>query len=242
VNEGATETFLDGRVKVAQPQTGFRSGLDAVMLAAAIPAEPGQTALELGSGAGTASLCLATRIGGLSITGIEKDESLVSLARDNAADNGANCTFVAADIFALPAELKRDFDQVFANPPFHGEGQVSPDAVRISALMDGGQLQDWLKLGLQRTVSGGFFTTILRADRLNEALAALPGKGVSVFPLWPRGGAASKRVIVQARKGSRAPFSLLAGLVLHRDDGSWTPEAEAVLRRGSALALSEARL
>ena len=103
MSEGAPETFLDGRVKVAQPQTGFRSGLDAVMLAAAIPAEPGQTALELGAGAGTASLCLAVRIGGLSVTGIEKDESLVSLARDNAAGNGANCTFVAADIFALPA-------------------------------------------------------------------------------------------------------------------------------------------
>jgi tRNA1(Val) A37 N6-methylase TrmN6 len=144
---------------------------------------------------------------------------------------------VAADIFALPAELKRDFDHVFANPPFHGEGQVSPNERRAAALMDDGQLGDWLKLGLQRTVSDGFFTAILRADRLNEALAALPAKGVSVFPLWPRAGVAPKRVIVQAHKGSRAPFSLLPGLVLHRQDGSWTEGAEAVLRRGSALAL-----
>jgi tRNA1(Val) A37 N6-methylase TrmN6 len=108
--------------------------------------------------------------------------------------------------------------------------------------MDGGKLADWLKLGLQRTVSGGFFTAILRADRLNEALAALPERGVCAFPLWPRAGEAPKRVIVQARKGSGAPFALLPGLVLHRDDGSWTDEADAVLRRGSALALSGARL
>ena len=233
-----SETFLDGRVKVTQSESGFRSGLDAVMLAAAVPAVAGQAALELGAGAGTASLCLAARVSGLSITGVERDENLVALARDNAAANSVECTFVAADIFALPAELKRDFDQVFANPPFHGEGQTSPDAARAAALMDGGQLCDWLKLGLQRTVSGGFFTAILRADRLPEALAALPEKGVSVFPLWPKTGAAAKRVIVQARKGSRSPFSLLTGLVLHRQDGSWTDEAEAVLRRGSALALS----
>jgi tRNA1(Val) A37 N6-methylase TrmN6 len=232
-----SETFLDGKVKVAQPETGFRSGLDAVMLAAAIPGAAGQTVLELGAGAGTASLCLAARVPGLSITGVEREESLVTLARDNAAANNAGCIFVAADIFALSTELKRDFDHVFANPPFHGEGQVSPDETRAAALMDGGQLGDWLRLGLQRTVSGGFFTAILRADRLNEALAALPAKGVSVFPLWPRSGVASKRVIVQVRKGSRSPFSLLPGLVLHRQDGSWTPEAEAVLRRGSALAL-----
>ena len=237
-----SETFLDGRVKVAQPETGFRSGLDAVMLAAAVPALTEQTALELGAGAGTASLCLAARVPGLSIIGVEREEKLVGLARGNAAANRADCAFAAADIFALPAELKRDFDQVFANPPFHGEGQASPDEARAAALMDGGRLGDWLKLGLQRTISGGFFTAILRADRLPEALAALPDKGISVFPLWPREGSAPKRVIVQARKGSRSPFSLLPGLVLHREDGSWTNEADAVLRRGSALALSEARL
>jgi tRNA1(Val) A37 N6-methylase TrmN6 len=237
-----SETFLDGRVKVGQPETGFRSGLDAVMLAAAVPAVAGQNALELGAGSGTASLCLATRVSGVTITGIERDEGLAALARDNAAANGADCRFVMADIFALPPELKRDFDHVLANPPFHGEGQVSPDPLRAAALMDEGRLSDWLKLGLQRTVSGGFFTAILRADRLNEALSALPEKGICAFPLWPRQGEAPKRVIVQARKGSNAPFALLPGLVLHQDDGAWTPEAEAVLRRGSALALSGARL
>ena len=108
--------------------------------------------------------------------------------------------------------------------------------------MDGGALRDWLKVGLQRTVSGGFFTAILRADRLNEALAVLPERGVCAFPLWPHAGEAPKRVIVQARKGSLAPFALLPGLVLHRENGDWTDESAAVLRRGEPLALLEARL
>ena len=237
-----TETFLDGRVKVAQPETGFRSGLDAVMLAAAVPATAGQSALELGAGAGTAALCLEARVPGVNITGVEIDENSVALARGNAAANGAKAHFAAADIFALPPALKRDFDQVFANPPFHGEGQASPDPARAAALMDDGKLADWLRLGLQRTVSGGYFTAILRADRLNQALAALPERGLCAFPLWPRAGETPKRVIVQARKGSAAPFALLPGLVLHQQDGSWTDESEAVLRRGSALALSGARL
>jgi tRNA1(Val) A37 N6-methylase TrmN6 len=237
-----TETFLDERVKIAQPDTGFRSGLDAVMLAAAVPALDGQTVLELGAGAGTAGLCLKARVPGVLVTGVEIDKSLVALAADNAAANGMTADFVAADIFALPANLKRDFDQVFCNPPFHGEGLTSPDAARAAALMDKGRLEDWLKIGLQRTVSGGYFTTILRADRLNEALGALPSKGVAAFPLWPRSGEAPKRVIVQARKGSHAPFALLPGLVLHSENGGWTPEADAVLRRGNMLALPGARL
>jgi tRNA1(Val) A37 N6-methylase TrmN6 len=229
-------------VTVTQPQSGFRSGLDAVMLAAAIPALAGQKLLELGSGAGTAALCLAARVAGLDVTGVEIAPALAALANENAAANGATARFVAADIFALPPELKQGFDHVFCNPPFHGAGQASPDPARASALMDGGRLTDWLTVGLQRTVSGGYFTAILRADRLNQALAALPERGVAAFPLLPHAGEAPKRVIVQARKGSAAPFALLPGLVLHRQDGSWTPEAEAVLRRGGALALSGARL
>jgi tRNA1(Val) A37 N6-methylase TrmN6 len=237
-----TETFLDGRVKIAQPENGFRSGLDAVMLAAAVPAQAGHTTLELGAGAGTASLCLLARVPGLALTGVEIDKSLVALACGNAAANGMQANFVCADIFALPPELKRDFDQVFCNPPFHGEGQVSPDETRATALMDHGRLEEWLRIGLQRTISGGFFTAILRADRLNQALAALPEKGVAVLPLWPKAGEAARRVIVQARKGSHAPFALLPGLVLHQVNGAWTPEADDVLRRGNPLALAGGRL
>jgi len=237
-----SETFLDGRVKARQPPVGFRSGTDAVLLAAAVPAETGQTALELGSGSGAASLCLAARVEGVAVTGIELDADLTTLARENAQTSGLAADFTCADVFALPSELKRDFDQVFANPPFHGDGAAPPDPARARALMDDGTLQQWLSLGLQRTVSGGFFTVILRADRMNEAMAALPRSGVNIFPLWPRIGMAAKRVILQARKGSRAPIALLAGMALHEADGRYTAEAEAILRHGGSLAMESGRL
>jgi tRNA1Val (adenine37-N6)-methyltransferase len=242
--EKPAETFLDGRVRVEQPQSGFRSGLDAVMLAAAIPAKPGQAALELGAGAGTASLCLAARVPHVTITGVEIDAGLVGLAGRNAVVNGmgARVNFVAADIFALPPELKRDFDHVLVNPPFHGEDPTSPNSARARALHDEGQLREWLKLGLQRTVSGGYFTVILRADRLPEALAALPDVGVNMLPLWSRAGEPAKRVILQARKGSGAAFVFLPGVVLHESSGAYTPEADAILRGGAALALTRTAL
>lgn len=240
----AAEHFLDGRVRVEQPRNGFRSGLDAVMLAAAVPARPGQSALELGAGAGTASLCLAARVAHVTITGVEIAADLARLASRNAAVNGmaARVSFTAADIFALPPELRRDFDHVFVNPPFHGDGQQPPDAARALALNDGGLLTDWLRLGLQRTVSGGYFTAILRADRLPEALSALPDGGVSMLPLWPRAGEPAKRAILQVRKGSRATFTFFPGLILHESSGAYTSQAQAILRGGAALALSGSAL
>jgi tRNA1(Val) A37 N6-methylase TrmN6 len=104
-------------------------------------------------------------------------------------------------------------------------------------LHDGGALGDWLATGLKRTVSGGTFTAIIRADRLGEALRALPDTGIAVFPLWPKEGEAAKRVIVQVRKGSREALRLLPGLVLHAEGGKNTPQCEAILREGAALDL-----
>jgi tRNA1Val (adenine37-N6)-methyltransferase len=210
------------------------------MLAAAVPAKPGQAALELGSGSGAASLCLAARVPHLTVAGVEIDPALAAAANHNACVNGLNArvNFTAADIFILPPILKRDFDLVLANPPFHDGGQNSPDPARAIALTDSGELANWLKLGLQRTVSKGYFITILRADRLDEGLAALPNGGVSIYPLWPRAGEPAKRVILLVRKGAATPIRLLPGLILHVASGDYTSEADAVLRRGEALALS----
>lgn len=235
------DRFLGGRVIVRQLQHGFRAGLDAVMLGAAVPAEAKSKVLELGAGAGTASLCLASRVPDASIIGVEIDPQLVALANENATvnGNGGRVRFVAGDVLDLPSELKQDFDHVFCNPPFHdGAGQISPDAAREMALRDRGKLGEWMDVGLRRTVSGGTFTTILRADRLSEALAQLPERGLVIFPLWPRASEAAKRVILQVRKGSRAETVLVPGLILHEVDGRYTKAADAVLRDGAALKIA----
>ena len=241
MDEAQTEDrFLGGRIVVRQLAAGFRSGLDAVMLAAAIPAQAGETVLELGSGAGAAALCLAARTG-CSVTGLERDADLAALAAANASANGMaeRVQFLAGDVFGLPADLKRDFAHVMTNPPFHGEeGRASPDAARAAAKHDDGRLGDWLKAGFRRTASNGTFTAILRADRLGEALAALPHRGTLVLPLWPREGVEAKRVILQVRKGARRPLGFLPGLILHEADGANSEAAEAILRHGEALPLN----
>ncbi|HXC56438.1 MAG TPA: DUF2007 domain-containing protein [Rhizomicrobium sp.] len=237
--EVTADRFLGGKLTVRQFADGFRAGLDAVMLAAAVPAEAGEAVLELGSGAGTASLCLAARAAGVTVTGAEIESELVTLANGNATQNGLGdrVVFVTVDALALPSDMRRDYAHVLCNPPFHGaDGEQSPDALRAEAMHDDGQLAAWLGVGVRRTAAGGTFTAILRADRMGEALAALPQAGVGVYPLWPRAGAPAKRVLLQVKKNSRTPLALLPGLVLHQEDGSYTSEADAVLRGETAIA------
>jgi tRNA1Val (adenine37-N6)-methyltransferase len=239
---GFTEDgFLDGRIRVRQLRRGLRSGLDAVMLAAAVPALSHDTVLELGSGAGIASLCLAARVPNCTITGFEVDAELVSLANDNATANrmADRVTFLQSDVVNLHSELRTEFNHVFCNPPFHGvEGEMSPDESRALALQDSGDLSRWLETGVKRTASNGTFIVILRADRLGEALGALPENGVSVFPLWPKPGTIAKRVLIQFRRGKRTPLTLLPGLTLHEANGRYTPEADSILRNAAAVSIN----
>ena len=237
MNEGAPDRFLGGRIAARQPRDGFRSGLDAVMLAAAVPARPRDSMLELGAGAGVASLCLAARVPGCTVAGLEIDPELTALANENAATNGldSRVRFVTGDACNPPRVLRASFAHVFANPPFHDpESEASSHPGRARAKRDAGRLAAWLSTGLKRTASNGTFTLILRADRLGEALAALPATGVTVFPLWPKADMPAKRILIQTRKSARTKLATLPGLVLHEGDGRYTPEADAILR-GEAL-------
>ena len=68
-------------------------------------------------------------------------------------------------------------------------------------------------------------------------LAVLEGRfgALTLLPLHPRAREPAHRIIVSGTKGSRAPPSLLPGFVLHQADGTFTPQAQAVLRGGAAL-------
>jgi tRNA1(Val) A37 N6-methylase TrmN6 len=239
------DRLLGGRVHLRQPADGFRAAIDPVLLAAAVPAEAGDAALDVGCGVGSAALCLAVRVPGLQVTGIDADRTLVRLAADNAEATGVadRVRFYLGDLAVPPVRLSpASFDHVMANPPFApaGSGRPPADAARARATVEGHvRLAQWLDFCLKMVRSGGTVTIVQRADRLDELLAGLCGRlgGICVLPLWPHDGTPAKRVLVSGRKASAAPLTLLPGLVLHKPDGGYTHEAEAVLRRGEALAL-----
>jgi tRNA1(Val) A37 N6-methylase TrmN6 len=228
-------------VRLLQPRHGYRVAIDPVLLAAAVPARPGETVLDAGLGSGAASLCLVARVPTCSASGIELQPALAELARRNAALNGMALEVLEGDLLDAPATLRgRQFAHVITNPPYAeaGSGTVPTDPQRGRA-HGGGDTGAWVDACLKRLEPGGRLTLVHRADRLGTLLAAVEGRAgdVAVLPLWPRAGEAARRIILSTRKGSRAPLRLLCGLVLHEADGRFTPAAEAILRDGAPLAL-----
>ncbi|MDT8344261.1 MAG: methyltransferase, partial [Thermohalobaculum sp.] len=97
------DRLLGGRVRLLQPGAGYRAATDPVLLAAAVPARPGERVLELGIGAGAATLCLAARVAGLVHAGLEIQPDYLALAARNAALNGVALVLFEGDVAAPPA-------------------------------------------------------------------------------------------------------------------------------------------
>jgi len=241
--ETTEDRILGGRVRLTQPKRGYRAGLDAALLAAALGPAPGTRGLEAGCGAGAALLAAAARWPETAWTGLERDPGALALARGNIAANGlgGRVSAIAGDVGQRFSALGEPvFDSAFANPPFFDDPGAlrAPAPGKQAAWMAEDGLEAWTRFLLKAVREGGTITLIHRADRLGDLLAGLSDKAGSfqVRPVHPHADAPAKRVLVRAVKTGRAPLRLLPALVLHpREGAKHTPEAEAILRGEAGL-------
>jgi tRNA1(Val) A37 N6-methylase TrmN6 len=246
IDDLTLDRLLGGRVSLSQPARGYRVAFDPVLLAAAVPARAGERVLDAGAGTGAAALCLAVRVTDCQVVGIELQHALQRIAALNVTHNhlGDRVEVLAGDLVQSPPPFAwGSFDHVMTNPPHlaASTSSASPLAERATAYVEGAvPLAEWLQACLRMLRPGGTLTLIHRAERLGDILASLRDTvgGLVVFPLWPGQGKPAKRVLVQGRKGSRAPLALMPGLILHEPEGRLSDAAEAVLRHGAALLLA----
>lgn len=230
------DAFLGGQLVLAQPAYGYRAGMDALLLAASIEGAPGQHLMEAGCGAGHAVLAAAHRLEACRFTGLERQAHLVQTAQANVLRNG-----MAGRVDIQEADCLQDgpvFDGVFCNPPFDETGRAQrPAASRAYAYLTETAIDGWIKALANRLRGGAALTLIHRAHRLADLLSAFEGRlgGVEIFPVRPRADQPAKRVLIRARKGSRQPLRLYAGLDLHEEGPSGHSARAQELWRGAAL-------
>lgn len=230
-------------MRLIQPKEGYRVSMDTVMLAATVPAKPGEKVIEGGIGSGGAAICLARRVPGVSVLGLEKQDDMLAYARRNIEHNSLN-EYVSAekgDITDLSSG-EATFDHVMVNPPYlaDGKGIRPPAETKGLAHMDkSASLRDWVRFCVYKVKNKGTVSIIYRADRVDEVIAHLHRRvgELKIMPLWPRMGVPAKRVIIQGRKGMRGTASILPGMALHGEVERYTPEAKKILWDGEALDL-----
>ena len=228
------DTLLGGRIRYTQPAHGYRTGIEPVLLAASIPARPGERVLEAGTGAGAGLLCLAARVPGVIGVGLERDPDQANLAAINFAENAfPGLTALQADLLTWRAA--EAFDHAFANPPWHSpQASTSPIASRAAAkTSDVDGLTHWIQALARLTKPRGSLSLILPGASLAAGISALTAATraeIHLLPFWPRRNMPAKLIILQAVRGGKGPCIVGPGLVLHEDDGAYTVEADAMLR------------
>ncbi|TFV42583.1 methyltransferase [Bradyrhizobium frederickii] len=242
------DAFLGGQLRLKQKRSGHRAGHDAILLAAATEARPGDRVVDFGAGVGTAGLALARRVPGVALSLVEIDPELAELARGNAAANAIAAETIVLDVTAgaeafASNELSPDsVDVVLMNPPFNDPARHrgSPDQARhIAHVATEETLHAWVHAARRILRSNGVLTLIWRADDIADVLAALSrGFGsLSILPVHGEAGRPAIRVLVRAVKGGRAPTRLLPGLMLNDESNVPRNEVKAILEGRAALPL-----
>ncbi|MGZ5875408.1 MAG: tRNA1(Val) (adenine(37)-N6)-methyltransferase [Bradyrhizobium sp.] len=248
-DELTEDAFLGGKLRLRQPKSGHRAGHDAMLLAAATPARPGDRVVDFGAGVGAAGLAVAKRVAGIKLTLVEIDERLADLARGNAASNAVMADTIVLDVtsaagaFAAAGLSPDSADVVLMNPPFNDSARhrASPDRARVSAhVATAATLESWIHAGRRILKSGGVLAMIWRADGIAEVLAALDrGFGsLAILPVHADVTSPAIRVLVRAIKGGKAPTCMLPALILNNESAQPNQQAQDILAGKGVLPLA----
>ena len=243
--ETRVDAFYDGRFHLVQPaRKGYRSGLDALLLAATVGKAAMGRLADIGAGAGAVGFAAAVRAPSLSVTLIENQREMVGCARAGLALPGNapirdRIAIVETDILGSRALREasglRDgsFDRVVTNPPFYSPDlRPSPDPLRRAALNLPNEeaLNDWFRSSLALLKDGGRFSAILPPSVLPICLPVLSGQlgALAITPIHARADDPAIRIVVTGRKRMRSPLSFLTLCHLFDASGACSPFSASV--------------
>ncbi len=249
--KASRDKFYDGAFEAIQPsERGNRSGMDALLLAAALPKNSSGIVADLGAGAGVAGFAALTLNRDLELLAVEKNATMVKLAKKSLQLNANAKLFSRAKVIQhdvtlagkerVNAGLTPDsVNHIIMNPPYNTKSERPPlDSMKAEAFMMGeGGIDAWFRTAASIMSSGGTLAVIYRTENLGEILACSQGRfgGLEIMPIHSRSDEAAKRIIIRGTKSSRAPMTIVPGFVVHQDDGSFTQEADAIFKGKARL-------
>ncbi len=223
------DVVSDGALVIFQSESGYRFGLDAVLLATDLPELPeGARVADLGAGSGAVGLMIASRRPDATVDSVELQSSLYELLERNIQYNGleGRVNPISGDVRQHTLLLKpHSADLVVCNPPYYrvGQGKASPVRERAVAHQEmNGTLRDFLKAAQYVAKPRGLLKLVIPPLRLSDLMLDIARTDffpVSVRFIHARPGRDAYLMEWVFRRGSAPQFRVLEPLVLHGEDG-----------------------
>ena len=240
--EYTNDYLLDKKIKIFQPTDGYRASTDAVFLSSLLDEKiikKENKILDVGSGTGAISLCLASRLKNknVEILGIDIQKDLVELSNFSSKSNGFDdfLKYENIDIRKKGVIKGGNFDFVITNPPYSDHDMPSPNqSKKLAHNHQDFDLTSWVEFCLRMLKPKGYLLLINRAEAINEILVSLYNKAgnIKILPMYSKENQSAKRVAIIAQKTAKGITQILPPFYTHNEDGTYTTKAETILRGG----------
>jgi tRNA1Val (adenine37-N6)-methyltransferase len=228
--------FLKGALRLAQPDSGYRFSIDAVLLSAFVRIKDGERVVDLGTGCGIIALIINHWHAPDVVYGVEIQPELARLARRNVRENSVDRTvrIVEADMTS-PMLLRtiKAVDVVVCNPPYRrvGSGRINPDDQRAAARHEIHiTLDKLLQTAKQMLRTAGRFVIIYPASRLSDLMASMRAHGIEPKQLrfvHSRRGDPARLVLAAGTRNARSGLQVDPPLYIYKKAGLYTGEVAA---------------
>ncbi len=235
----SNDTFFNGGLRIRQPTDGYRFSMDAVILARRTLPQPSDRILDLGTGCGIIPLIIAFLHKTGPIFGVEIQEGLAELARQNVSDNelAERIAILNRDIRTLgPKITGGPFDIVVCNPPHYdaASGRINPNSGRAIARHEIAMtLEDLTGIAARMLKQTGRLIIIYPARRLADAVIKMRAAGIEpkqLSMIHAKPGAPGMRILLEGVYKGRPGLTVTPPLILYNTDGTWSEEARSLLR------------
>lgn len=224
-------------LRIIQKDSGFRFGMDAVLLADFARVEERDRVADFGTGTGILPLLLAGRGRGAHFDALELQEDMADMARRSVRLNGLterievhHCRVEDADRVIAPGSL----DAIVCNPPYGVPGTtlLNPEKKLSTARHQSESgLTEWYRMAYRLLRGKGRFHMVYPAPRMLEAMTALSKARLEPkrFRLiYPYADKPANLVLIEAMKDAKPMLHPEPPLIVYEKDGSMTPELRRI--------------
>ena len=224
-------------LRILQKNSGFRFGMDAVLLSDFARVDERDMVADFGTGTGILPLLLAGRGRGAHIDALEIQADMADMAKRSAALNGLaeritvhHLPVEEADSVIQPGTL----DAIVCNPPYGVPGAtlVNPaKSLSVARHQTDAGLTAWYRMAYRLLRGKGRFHMVYPAPRMLEAMTALAKARLEPkrFRLiYPYADKPANLVLIEAMKDTKPMLHPEPPLIVYRQDGSMTDELKRI--------------
>jgi tRNA1Val (adenine37-N6)-methyltransferase len=225
-----------------QKKSGFRFGVDAVLLADFARVKEGAKLIDLGTGTGILPVLLSAKTKAKEILGIEIQPDMVDMAKRSVALNkiSGRVTIQEGDIKNKTAFPKASYDVVTTNPPYIklGSGmRTSSEGKDISRHEVLCTLEDVVGLSARILSPGGQFFMVHKPERLVDIVCIMREYKIEPKLLrWvhPKPTEKPNILLIKGCKNGGTELKTMPPLYVFNEDGRYTDEVNRIYGRVNA--------